>query len=56
MAIQALIGPDVFPLDEAYDALEFLLEHALPEPPAGERTSNEDLAAGIELSAESATG
>ena len=49
MAIQALIGPDVFPLGEAYDALEFLLEHALPEPPAPERSSREDLAAGIEL-------
>jgi AcrR family transcriptional regulator len=56
MAIQALIGPDVFPLDEAYDALEFLLEHALPEPLGRENSSSDDLAPGIEPSAEGVLG
>jgi len=46
MAIQALIGPDVFPLAEAFDALEFLLGHALPELQAGEGISKETLATG----------
>ena len=44
MAIQALIGADVFPLAEAFDALEFLLGQALPELQGGERISTETLA------------
>ena len=31
MAIQALIGRDVFPMDEPFEALTFLLEESLPE-------------------------
>jgi len=40
MAVQALIGdPDVLPLAEPFEALEYLLGLALPELQGGGRTS-----------------